>query len=173
MSHYTTLVLIGGVPSNIEESAAEQLKPFDENTEVPEYETDCHCVKQGTTATCGFYTEKYHPGGHKPGERFEDNSGCGGTGRIVTTYNPKSKWDWWEVGGRWQGDLNGKNSCAVQELNGYVPFAILTPDGHWHERGKMGWWACVSEEKPDWDKQAKAILAQYPNCIAILCDLHI
>jgi hypothetical protein len=26
---------------------------------------------------------------------------CKGTGKSTTTYNPKSKWDWWVIGGRW------------------------------------------------------------------------
>lgn len=26
---------------------------------------------------------------------------CKGTGMATTTYNPKSKWDWWVIGGRW------------------------------------------------------------------------
>lgn len=28
-------------------------------------------------------------------------SECQGTGKSETTYNPKSKWDWWVIGGRW------------------------------------------------------------------------
>jgi hypothetical protein len=28
-----------------------------------------------------------------------------GKGNVWTTYNPSSKWDWWEIGGRWRGML--------------------------------------------------------------------
>ena len=42
-------------------------------------------------------------------------------GNIYTTYNPQSKWDWYEVGGRWDGDLlvNGKhlNSARIGEID--------------------------------------------------------
>lgn len=30
-------------------------------------------------------------------------------GNLISTYNPKSKWDWWTIGGRWQGLLNLTN----------------------------------------------------------------
>lgn len=56
MSHFAVLV----IGDNIEE----QLAPYDENIEVPEYAR-------------------------------EDNT--------MTTYNPKSKWDWYQIGGRWTG----------------------------------------------------------------------
>lgn len=30
---------------------------------------------------------------------------CHGTGFYRSQYNPKSKWDWWTIGGRWTGSL--------------------------------------------------------------------
>lgn len=39
------------------------------------------------------------------GDRYDDGSGCGGTGVNPTTYNPDSKWDWYSIGGRWDGNL--------------------------------------------------------------------
>ena len=42
-------------------------------------------------------------------------------GNIYSTYNPKSKWDWYEVGGRWNGYLrtkNGKvNEARISEID--------------------------------------------------------
>ena len=35
-------------------------------------------------------------------ETFDEN------GNIISTYNPKSKWDWWSLGGRWTGLLKLK-----------------------------------------------------------------
>ncbi|MDR1558698.1 MAG: hypothetical protein LBS84_03175 [Clostridiales bacterium] len=43
-----------------------------------------------------FYQEAIH--GYEPEELTED-------GGVLSTHNPKSKWDWYEVGGRWQGSL--------------------------------------------------------------------
>lgn len=46
-----------------------------------------------------------------------DENGC-----MTSTYNPKSKWDWWVVGGRWSGELPikrkqyGANSASVKDI---------------------------------------------------------
>jgi hypothetical protein len=179
----------------------EHIKPY---VEYRDSLIASHPDKDKPDPECGFYTKDYHPDGHKIGERFGDGSGCGGTGKYLTTYNPQSKWDWYVIGGRWQGDLDpdydrvkddrnysvcryckgtgdrpdltppewkkecgGCNSChgtgksmnwtlaphdegnikPVCDILVYVPFAILTPDGRWHERGKMGWWGLVIDEE--------------------------
>lgn len=31
---------------------------------------------------------------------------CKGTAKVMTTCNPRSKWDWWQVGGRWTGMMD-------------------------------------------------------------------
>lgn len=41
-------------------------------------------------------------------------------------------------------------------------FAFLR-DGEWAERGEMGWWACVSNEKSDWTKQFNDMLDNVPD----------
>lgn len=138
-------------------------------------------------------------------------------GDILSTYNPDSKWDWFEVGGRWQGMLILKNGCTGErgspglgtkmsaeydaawvkdidfvammekhiavlppyaqalEQSTYKPecfrelypteadyikqqasfstYAVVTPDGEWHEPGEMGWWGMSSaspEDKREW-----------------------
>lgn len=77
-------------------------------------------------------------------------------GDLLSTYNPKSKWDWYTFGGRWNGFLKtytgaSVNSGLVKKIDWddlpCLPFAFITPAGEWRERGEMGWWACVSNEK--------------------------
>ena len=104
---------------------------------------------------------------------------CKGTGKYKSTYNPKSQWDWYQVGGRWDGAIKG-NSKPVKALlagkdRGFIPFAIVTPDGEWHEKGEMGWWGLVSNEKNSskWDKEAIAILGKNKTCVAVGVDCHI
>ena len=129
---------------------------------------------------------KNHPLYRKPDP---DCSRCNGTGKYETTYNPNSKWDWWEIGGRWDGKLMDgsrsffdtslleRNMRSTEELldSSYVPFAILTPDGHWFERGEMLWFAIVRNEKDpeEWEKEYRDVLKEHPNHWAVLCDLHI
>lgn len=128
---------------------------------------------------------------------------CNGTGLDVSTYNPESKWDWYRVGGRWDGAIKGRerpskdngfnfgkeheeirhNLRLVSEMPlgdteammEICPFAFLSPDGEWHERGKMGWFGMVAEEKDrdDWQKQVEAFLRKHVDCVAICVDCHI
>jgi hypothetical protein len=52
-------------------------------------------------------------------------------------------------------------------------FAMLK-DGVWYERGEMGWFACVSDEKDDWDEQFNAMFDALPdNTMLTIVDCHI
>ena len=53
-------------------------------------------MKDKPDPTCGFDDN---------GKRYVDGSGCAGTGIIRVTYNPEAKWDYWVIGGRWNGWL--------------------------------------------------------------------
>lgn len=111
-------------------------------------------------------------------ERFNDR------GQPLSTYNPDSKWDWYVIGGRWDGWINDikaakgrlENNMATTAQaikRGKIPHAIITPDGAWHERGQMGWWAILLTENEDWDEQARAIFACHPDCRVVIVDAHI
>lgn len=57
----------------------------------------------------------------------------------------------------------------------FTPFAVVK-DGKWYERGKMGWWACVSDEKEidDWNAECNKLLEGLePDTILTLVDCHI
>lgn len=119
---------------------------------------------------------------------------------IYSTYNPKSKWDWWVIGGRWSGrvfnavpvgteqdfftkedfTVYGKGQDVLRRLDlsegPKSTFAVLTKDGEWKERGNMGWWGMVADEKEqdDWDKEYKEILNSIPaEDWIVLVDVHI
>lgn len=44
-------------------------------------------------------------------KEYEDE--LNGDGDLISTYNPQSKWDWYEIGGRWKGRLRMKNGYPV------------------------------------------------------------
>lgn len=130
-------------------------------------------------------------------------SECNGTGLYKSQYNPKSEWDWYVVGGRWDGDMIGneqssdngfnfgaqhrtiKNNIApVADLikrfeenpeDLYTFFAVVTPDGAWHERGNMGWWGIVTDEKDagDWEGQVKSMYLAHKDFYIVSIDAHI
>lgn len=49
-------------------------------------------------------------------ERYDEDE-IDENGGILSTYNPKSKWDWYEIGGRWQGMLILKPGKTGQRGN--------------------------------------------------------
>ena len=54
-------------------------------------------------------------------------------------------------------------------------FAVLK-DGQWHERGSMGWWGCVSDEKDEgeWTSQFSALIDSLPDdTLLTVVDCHI
>lgn len=176
-------------------------------------------------------TEK-HPKKDQPEADCED---CKGTGTRLTTYNPKSKWDWWTIGGRWNGyfdsrydprsdpdnlepcyicggtgkrdDALGREHRATDPsytcngCNGHgkslkwrlkphanwmdtaklaagsisPSYAVLTPDGVWHERGQMGWFGMSHNEKEvdTWENEYRKCLTSFPDTVAVAVDCHI
>lgn len=181
---------------------------------------------------------KKHPLRNKPDAECSE---CKGKGKHFTTYNKKSKWDWWVIGGRWPDYFNFGDYDPMKDPDNYetchlcagsglrkddlgmseraknpnytcngcsgkgkslkfhlkqththvevaellrrwkkpetriVPFALVDPKGRWLEKGEMGWFACVSNEKKptDWKKQVKAMYEKYPKHIAVAVDMHI
>lgn len=55
-------------------------------------------------------------------------------------------------------------------------FAVVTSDGKWHERGEMGWFACVSNEKDqsDWNREVSKLIDSLPDDARLtIVDCHI
>ena len=132
------------------------------------------------------------------------------TGKKGYWDNPNAKWDWYQIGGRWNGMLVSRgeatrgdpslfggqgyeddeyDSCLTKDIDfeemekrrlesmepfedcferkfykkeyfdrmyptkeAYIKaktefstYAVITPDGEWHAKGKMGWFGCSSE----------------------------
>ncbi len=124
--------------------------------------------------TAADRVEQAHALYHQPNPACAE---CHGTGTYMTTYNPQSQWDWWVIGGRWEGWLSRSNRLrTVQAAQQHkIPFAVVTPDGQWHAQGRIGWWGMASEEKTDdvWANTVQQLLLAYPDATAVSCDLHI
>ena len=59
----------------------------------------------------------------------------------------------------------------------FVTYAVVTPDGKWHQKGDMGWWGASSEtgdESLDWDLHYKERFLDIakPNWELTVCDCH-
>lgn len=104
-------------------------------------------------------------------------------GDLLSTYNPNSKWDWYTIGGRWNnylktlsGETTKEDYVSEIDWKDIIPFVFVTPIGEWHERGEMGWWACVSNEKTidNWKSEFKEFLDNLDkDTIVTVVDCHI
>lgn len=180
--------------------------------------------------------------------RWYDEEMIGKDGEVYSTYNPLSKWDWYSIGGRWNGllpikynDMHTINYEGIEcveepywmvnvaimsdiefnrlptkdevielksdwesilnneffypkeyfiekykDFDGHLKsliefstYAVLTPDGKWHEPGKMGWFGISSasdKEQEEWDKTFfDKYIAPYndDDHIMVIVDCHI
>jgi len=118
-------------------------------------------------------TERTHSRYRKPDPDCED---CHGSGQMATTYNPQSQWDWWVIGGRWDGWL-GPDNCVSADAAAQrqTPFALVTPDGAWHQKGQMGWFGQSrdNQEPAVWNAAVQNLLLSHSDALVVGCDLHI
>jgi len=162
MSHFIGLVFEGAL-----NSYEELLAPYDEQTEDERFLEFVDCTDEVREKwnsldnddetkrqyeSLANYTEQYY--GYDVVTDDEQN-----IVRIGYSHNPNAKWDWYSEGGRWKGfikNLEGRYTDAesfsevdweamLKDEN--LPFCVVTTEGEWHERGEMGWWAMVSNEK--------------------------
>ena len=115
-------------------------------------------------------------------------------GEPISTSNPDCKWDWYRIGGRWDGWITGNerasdggfnfgpehetvaNNIATAEQaleRGKIPHAIVTPGGQWHEHGQLGWFGNLLSENDGWETEAREILARYRGHRIVILDAHI
>lgn len=112
-------------------------------------------------------------------ERIKDNDAA----RAFYKEQPRVK-KWQE--GAWNHDLFGFFSNAEEYAVPLVEFLstrccpltgfAVVKDGQWFERGKMGWWACVSNEKDgeQWQKEFDKLIYGLPEDHTItVVDCHI
>lgn len=183
MSHYTCLVILPKDQQPADERDAERaieplLAPYDENTGVEPYKR--HYDDDEVARMAEHY--KIDPAdlsalAAKVPDWEGREGGVDDQGLYyLSTYNPKSKWDWYAIGGRWHGDLteDGRNVFPLTDLaSDWSTYAIVTPDGEWHSRGRMGWFACSTDEDDQWDAKRYELASAFPDHVGVLVDLHI
>ena len=271
MSHFTVAVI-----HHKNQDIEELLAPYNENLEVERYiyktkeqiiqeaydkaDNIRYRVKHGDTDDMVFPYDNNFLEAFTDEEMYRvalayegidadgDSDRLDADGNWTSTYNPKSKWDWYSIGGRWGGMLKMPRDKVPAEWLEYMKdndeywetdsapigcidfspdkdvydehykwwvenvddpdaewnefyrkeyyasyyknaedyatrcaqfstFAVVTPDGVWHERGRMGWFACVDdtpEDSADWDANYhKFIEEAEPEDIMTIVDCHI
>ena len=122
MSHFTVAVI---VPKDRKESELENyidhiMEPFDEGIEVEPY---IALTKEELLVKYNEYKERGDNSNLTFEEFSDDYCGYGNDeeGNALSTYNPNAKWDWYEIGGRWNGlietkDFKNVNYARIKDI---------------------------------------------------------
>lgn len=228
MSHFSLAVF-----HRKDQSIDELLEPYNENIPVEPY-------VRFTRQEAIDYARKNYGAELMPDEECWKMvaEGCetDSDGNIYSTYNENSRWDWWEIGGRWRGSLRNHgrkvDSGRIDDLDfridkkvydeclrfwdvevehepakageSYFPFynenylrecygdretyarlnaqfstfAVLLPDGSWHEKGHLGWFGFsgeTAEEARNWLESYKPRFLDTadPDWYLTVVDCHI
>ena len=183
MHYYAVVIMPKG--KRVTKARVDQLmRRYDENLEVEEHAVDCFECDGGALAD---YAEEPCPS-------------CGGDGTVRSRSNPDGKWDWYVIGGRWNGVLDdmpeenayqdktkkaqGRVADIILDTDKY-PHTIVTPDGGWHERKWLkthdeprGEWHerewRKDPEEPDasWHDRACKLLWEHAECWCAVVDYH-
>jgi len=106
-------------------------------------------------------------------------------GSTNEIYNPNSKWDWYTIGGRWDGLIKTKtnkqvNTAILKNINiensGFPTYAYIL-NGKWVEKREMGWFDMSDVkyiEEKEWKTHFIQTLKSLPqDTIVTIIDCHI
>lgn len=99
--------------------------------------------------------------------RFEDGNGLTfwTAQKCLQKYLPTSK-------------KYGTKENFAKHQSIFLPYAYVTPDGEWHETGRMGWWGmddATAESREKFRESFEAFLeeAKAQNLLITIVDCHI
>ena len=195
MSHATVLVIL-----KKDDDLNEVMAPYDENNE------DAFEFEDRTEELLECYEEDIKEAeerGESVSSVLVDSWGyTEKDGRFGSFYNPQGYWDWFTVGGRWEGflKLNKEiknpedviecteegthcNGCRSEdfdyegqkkELKQDALFFAVLKDGQWYGSAELGWFGTTSNENEDWPAmEAKLLKECDPKDQLVLVDYHI
>lgn len=188
MSHFLVMVIGSDVEG--------QLAPYDENLSVVPYEVliekeeidrlRSYAEKEGRNYKTTMELMKAESKDWFGRECYLNNVGLWA---YKSQYNHHSKWDWYEIGGRWAGQIKVKDGVEYDKPNFSYGWSeedkkkvlaerradtakikdianldelhayAVVRDGEWIEKGRMGWWGISTNENDNWDEVFKTILA--------------
>lgn len=147
---------------------------YDPSHDAENQETCIHCTGTGvrywapkpvtaTTTLSVFSADVVPSNASDPSAEASDCNACQGVGVA-------QKWptEWIDRG-------NIAHASTVTDKMLSQLYAIVTPDGHWHARGDMGWFGCSSDvmDSDTWKAYKKSTLDKHLDCAAIVVDCHV
>jgi hypothetical protein len=148
---------------------------FSEEFELEPYIEECDCIVESRS----FFKKR----NKRYGKADPSCETCNGTGKMKTTDNQFACFDWWEIGGNWDGDLKGmkrksnvvwRNCLRVRDLpSDYGFFALVTPNKQWHEQWQfMEGKRSEKKEKALWHEFQQKLRKQHSERLLVLIDCH-
>ena len=150
MTHY-----VGIVQANSVEEIDNILAPYSERLDVPVYKVF------PTDEEIKEFLQYYSGNQFNPNLAYYINLyGKNWNGYVLdedlkpieySTYNPKSKYDWYDVGG-WWNNIVPENTCLAKEIKDFYSEYDCLPDIYvnkeeWFEEKKFSWWGSEVEIK--------------------------
>lgn len=208
MAHFKTLVLLPPNTSDIEKKVIDLISPYYSELKVEPYkeylnrvqvEKEVKYLSNLPRENIEKLAAEYEVSSDdleslaKFNLDWDDNEVAGideyGSYRM-TTINPQGKWDCYTFIEAEPNELGTPilYPCPVAELPVVVPYALVTPDGQWHEAGEeVGVKAFTKiylpeiylpdnghiSEEANWDLKVQEIIAQYPDSLAVGLNCHI
>jgi hypothetical protein len=181
--HFLTYVFIAS-GADPESAVAKALHPFDEALEVAPY--PIYLSDDEVAAMAKFFRLRRKQVRHLS-EKMPEWRGCpGGVDErglfSVATHNPEGKWDWYEIGGRWDGFLPGNVMAAQQlvkskRLSQILPNEFLDGHGVWHSRDRWvqepyPFGRIIEMPKRRWSQRLEKSLRAHPQCDIVVVDIH-
>lgn len=111
-------------------------------------------------------------------------------GNAISTYNKDTLYDWFEIGGRWDGlftdnkyenDLLKNNSISVEELikgfrdTGRTYSILIDPNKNIYKDRNMYWFGLYTKNKTEeeWKKEYLDVLSKNKDHYVVNLDCHI
>lgn len=188
-------VIIGPNTNNIETAVAQALAPFDEDRAVRPYKL--HLSASTVTAMAKYYNiPETDLAGliAKMSDWLGDAGGNDHLGLYARcSHNPDGKWDWYQIGGRFNGRISGdcrsddargidhnmvpvSDLIAAPDFAARVPAVVVTPYGEWIARSVFvttsAGWHVRDVPRRRWRERVRRILKAFPNHRVVCVDAH-
>lgn len=213
MSHFLTIVLVPHDCVDVEDKVSALLAPYDENGEFFADGSRWDWWVIGGRWN-GHFEENFDP--DMDPRNYEPCPYCGGTGsremskgmrwnqphrqefnegKIVTVDGPvlypvkEGATGCNACGGTGfhrkfdvHFEVRSSNILPVSQIPvEKTPCAVVTPDGRWHEKGRVGWWGSTIPDELgfgetdglEWAVQYKGLLEANPDCLGVVVDCHV
>lgn len=185
--HYCMFVMIG-LHTDTEFAVFEALAPFDEQLKVAPFRDHLDLTEVRMMAK---HYSLDSANLHELATHMNDWRGrTGGVDReglySLSTGNPDGRWDWYEIGGRWNRYIPHSRSNTItavtlaraEYLGRCLPYFIVTPDGEWLERERYYTSSDLKSVKKEaleedaWLRIVRDTLLRWPKHRVVCVDIH-